>query len=151
MNLVFSILEILSGRMNAKSGEASVTGKQGGLSVKAIALFCILGAHCICLAQTTTPTKSPSTKSATNTVVMLPIVGDIGVTVRGQALRAALSNAMKHKPDFIVLMFDTPGGRVDEVKPLLDALREVQRPTRLVAYVRRAISAGAIVALACPE
>ena len=44
----------------------------------------------------------------------LPIIGEIGVEVTGEALDSALKEARRVKPDYVVLIFDTNGGLVSE-------------------------------------
>jgi len=80
----------------------------------------------------------------------LPMIGEIGVEVSSSTLEKAFKAAALERPDVIVLCIDSPGGRVSEIKPILDLIADVKKP-RLVAYVSKALSAAAIIAMACPE
>lgn len=83
--------------------------------------------------------------------VALPIVGEIGVEVTADALRRAIGEARRYKPQFIVLSIDSLGGSVVEKEKIVDVIRQNARDVRFIAYVKRAVSAAAIVALACHE
>ena len=72
----------------------------------------------------------------------------------GQGLRAFLENgiekAEKANADAIIFDVDTPGGEVDAAVRIVRAIQETEIPT--IAYVnRQAISAGAIISLACDQ
>src|SRR5690606_34945001 len=89
---------------------------------------------------------SPITpKPGATTVLVVPIEETVEL-----GLAAFLKRAMRDHPDAaaIVLDVDTFGGRVDAAVSMRDALLEAEVPT--VAYVHpRAISAGALISLAC--
>lgn len=78
-------------------------------------------------------------------VLVIPIVDTVEL-----GLAAFLKRAMRDHPDAaaIVLDVDTFGGRVDAAVSMRDALLEAKIPT--IAFVHpRAISAGALISLAC--
>lgn len=80
----------------------------------------------------------------------LPIKGAIGVEVKAEFLTEALKDARRRKPDFVVLLFDSPGGSIEEAGKLINALAAA-KDLKIVAYVRKATAAAALVALACPQ
>jgi len=87
--------------------------------------------------------------SAGTACYILPIAGEIGVEVKAEFLEKALALA-RDRPHVLVLVIDSTGGSVAETEKIVSALRKA-RPTRTVAYVRRALSAAAVIAMACPE
>jgi membrane-bound serine protease (ClpP class) len=95
-------------------------------------------------------TTSPAVKPAAVTVYVIPVTGDVEPAMAafiGRSVREALAD-----PDaLVVLEMDTFGGRVDAAFQIVDTL--LQFPgERVVAYVKnKAISAGALIALACGD
>lgn len=87
--------------------------------------------------------------SAGTACYTLPIVGEIGVEVKAEFLEKALALA-GDRPHVLVLVIDSTGGSVAETERIVSALRKA-KSTRTVAYVRRALSAAAVIAMACPE
>src|SRR5687768_15317904 len=81
----------------------------------------------------------------------LPLVGTVGDEVTAEAFEAALKAARASRPKYVVLVIDSPGGSVQDmarIVQLIDAHRDVE----FVAYVHGdALSAAAIIALACPK
>ena len=62
-------------------------------------------------------------------------------------IRRGVTEAEKEKADAILFVMDTPGGRVDVTRDILEIIREIDIPT--YTFVERdAYSAGAIIALA---
>ena len=85
----------------------------------------------------------------------LPILGSIGdfgddQFVTAKSFRAALREARKVKPDYVVLVIDSGGGDVAEMEEIIAAIVEAD-DLHFVAYVEKALSAGAVIAMACPE
>lgn len=81
-------------------------------------------------------------------VYVIPVAEDVE-----PALAAFIERCLRETEDdpgaLLVLEMDTFGGRVDSALAIVDALLAVQ-PRETVAYVRtKAISAGALIALAC--
>jgi hypothetical protein len=85
----------------------------------------------------------------------LPISGEIGTDVTAEALGRALDEVRRAKPQFVVLVIDCAGGSGPEMLKIADRLRrataDMAPDTRFIAYVKRAYSAGAVIALACPQ
>lgn len=75
----------------------------------------------------------------------LPIHGTIDMGL-APYVRRALGDAKKAGAAFAILDINTPGGRVDAAWEIVDAVQE--SPVTVYAYVDRAISAGAMIALA---
>lgn len=80
----------------------------------------------------------------------LPIKGEIGVEIKAEFLTQALADAAARKPDYVVLVFDSAGGSLEEADRLIKVLAAA-RKLKLTAYVRKATSSAALVALACPD
>jgi len=95
-------------------------------------------------------TKPAATRPSGPTYYPLPILGTLGVETTAEVFEKALNDARSRRPDVVVLYFDTPGGTGAEMKALVDVLVR-NRDLRVVGLVRRALSAGAVVALACKE
>lgn len=81
-------------------------------------------------------------------VVLVPVdteIGDGSVVVLRRAIREASGAAL------LVLMIDTPGGKVDSAIDMSNAL--LMAPCKTLAYVHGmgAISAGALIAYSCDE
>lgn len=84
------------------------------------------------------------------TFVTIPIVGVIGEDVNATGLRAALEEARSIRANCVILLFDSPGGEIAELQRMLEVTSRF-RELRLIAYVKSAYSAAAILALSCPE
>jgi ATP-dependent protease ClpP protease subunit len=86
-----------------------------------------------------------------NKVAVININDAIEYECEVKALEKAIEAESNQGPEFILLEIDTPGGRVDLAERICDALSKADN-CRIVAFVNGgAISAGAIVALACDE
>ncbi len=91
-----------------------------------------------------------SEKPTFNKVVVIPISGEIE-----PGMAAFLKRALQEVPDapdtLIVVEMNTFGGRVDSALEMVESLIKV-RQARTVAYVSdKAISAGALISLACNQ
>jgi len=65
-------------------------------------------------------------------------------------IRRGVTEAAAAKADAVIFVMDTPGGRVDITRDILEIIREIKTPT--YTFVERdAYSAGAIIALATPH
>jgi len=65
-------------------------------------------------------------------------------------IRRGVTEAAAAKADAIIFVMDTPGGRVDITRDILEIIREIKTP--VYTFVERdAYSAGAIIALATPH
>jgi len=84
-------------------------------------------------------------------VIVIDINDEIEYECEVKALENAIEVESNQGPEFILLEIDTPGGRVDLAERICDALSKADN-CRTVAFVKGgAISAGAVVALACDE
>ncbi|UCF19371.1 MAG: nodulation protein NfeD [Gemmatimonadota bacterium] len=93
-------------------------------------LFCVLGQEAA-LAQ--------------REVVRIPIEGTIDKGL-GPFVKRSLEESGARGARFAILDINTPGGRVDAAWQIVDAIQESQVP--VYAFVDRALSAGAMIALA---
>ncbi len=92
--------------------------------------------------------RSADSAAANPTVYVIPVTGDVEPAMAafiGRAVREATA-----EPDALaILEMDTFGGRVDAAFQIVDTLLQFPKE-RVVAYVKnKAISAGALIALAC--
>ena len=107
-------------------------------------------------AATSTPAPAavvpPSVPSAgkDGTYMVIPIRGVVGRAVDRNIMAAYLEKAAKLKPDVIVVDLQTPGGDTAEAEAIIDSLVAL-KGVRVVALVRKAVSAGAAITLACKE
>ena len=83
-------------------------------------------------------------------VVVITIAGDVEPGMAA-FLKRALNDIQDTTDTLVVVEMDTFGGRVDSALEMVDALLNVQN-ARTVAYVtNKAISAGALISLACNQ
>lgn len=84
-------------------------------------------------------------------VVVITIDHPIEYECEVKAIENAIETESNQGPEFILLEIDTPGGRVDLAKRICNALSKADN-CHIVAFVNgSAISAGAIITLACDE
>ncbi|MCH7574539.1 MAG: nodulation protein NfeD [Candidatus Marinimicrobia bacterium] len=82
-------------------------------------------------------------------VYTVPIQGTIDLGLPPFVERV-IALAAKEQPDLIIFDIDTFGGRIDGATRIKDAIMESPVPT--IAFInRRAISAGALISLACDQ
>ncbi|MCX5683999.1 MAG: ATP-dependent Clp protease proteolytic subunit [Planctomycetota bacterium] len=93
---------------------------------------------------------APATAAATPTYMIIPIRGAIGWEFSSMLMKAYLETAAKLKPAVIILDIDTPGGEVGEAEEIVN-LMTAAKEQRFVALVRKALSAGAMITMACKE
>lgn len=98
--------------------------------------------------RTTAPAK-PKAAAAGMAYYMLPIVGEIGVEVKAEFLKKALALA-RSRSYILMLYIDSQGGSVAETEKIVSVLSKA-KDVRTMAYVRSAMSAGAVVAMACQD
>lgn len=92
---------------------------------------------------------SAQDSSQAGAVIVAPIRGAIDLGV-APFLSRVLDEAAADGARAVLLEIDTPGGRLDAVLQMRDAL--LDSPVRTIAYVNRtAFSAGALIAIACEE
>lgn len=85
-------------------------------------------------------------------VFFLPLEGMVGTGMRHDEIDEIVKEADKAGPgQIIVLEIDSPGGMVLEAQRIHGILKEVKKRHRLVAWIKKAISAAAFTALHCDE
>ncbi len=89
---------------------------------------------------------TPSSQTTSGPVYVVPITGTIDLGL-APYLRRVLDEAEAEGASAVLLEIDTPGGRLDAVLQMRDALLDADLPT--IAWVdRTAFSAGALIAIA---
>jgi ATP-dependent protease ClpP protease subunit len=83
--------------------------------------------------------------------VVIPIFGGIGEDVTVDALRAGLAEARAAQPQYVILAIDSPGGNIGQMMDMIDALNDASKSMNIVAYVKTAYSAAAVIAMSCPQ
>jgi hypothetical protein len=83
--------------------------------------------------------------------VLIPIFGVIGNDVTVDALREGLAKAREANPRCIVLAIDSPGGDISQMNGMVDLLIDASKDVEIVAYVKQAYSAAAVIAMCCRE
>ncbi len=85
-------------------------------------------------------------------VFYLPLEGGVGEEIRHDEIEAIGKEADKYGPgQIIVLMINTNGGLVLEAELIDETLADLQKRHRVVAWVKKAISAGCSLAMGCSE
>ena len=101
-----------------------------------------------------TPSTEPSAAESGEeaTYYVIPIIKKVTIE-EGTADRfsKALDAARAAKASHVLLVLDTPGGRVDEMNRMLELMAASATEFRFVALVHNAGSAGAILAMSCPD
>jgi membrane-bound ClpP family serine protease len=85
-----------------------------------------------------------------STYMVIPIRGTIGKDFQASQMKAYLDQVSKLSPAIVVLDIDTTGGDIRDAEALIDAMIEA-RNVRFAAIVKRALSAGAAVAMTCED
>jgi ClpP class serine protease len=95
--------------------------------------------------------KEPS-KGSKPGVFVLPLGGMVGLEFRHDEMVKIAEEADKYGPgQIIVLLIDSGGGMVTETETIHDTLMEIKKRHRLVAWIRKAISAACATASHCEE
>jgi membrane-bound serine protease (ClpP class) len=103
-----------------------------------------------CLSLCAFFSSSPVRGAGPLKVFVIPIAGEVDPSMAA-FLKRAIRDAASRPEDIYVLEMDTFGGRVDSALQMVDALLDT-RGARTIAYIKnKAISAGALIALACNE
>jgi hypothetical protein len=85
-------------------------------------------------------------------VFLLPWEGTVGIMARHDEIEEIAAEADKYGPgQIIVLEINSPGGLVMEGDKIHETLMEVKKRHRIIAWIKKAISAGAFTALHCDE
>ncbi|MFP4106056.1 MAG: hypothetical protein ACLFVU_08195 [Phycisphaerae bacterium] len=82
---------------------------------------------------------------------VIPFEGEVGVQVVTEKLERGFEDALKRQPTVVVVLFDSPGGYTEEVPKLSRVIRKYKGRLKIVAYVRRAVSAAAVTALSIQD
>jgi ATP-dependent protease ClpP protease subunit len=96
-----------------------------------------------------TPLDNPPALEAP-TYLLIPVKGVIGRDFTTATMKAYLQSAEKQKANVVVLEVDTGGGDVRDAEEIVDLII-AHKGLRFVALVRRALSAGATITLACKD
>lgn len=97
-----------------------------------------------------TQTRPASQPGSHGTYFLIPVKGQIGEDFTAAHMKTYLNQAAQARPAVVVLEIDTPGGSVSETEKIVDLLVSF-KGLRFVALVRKGISAGAAITLACKE
>lgn len=101
------------------------------------------------VAWTASPTAAQTPPANAGAVYIVSITGTIDLGL-APYLSRVLAEAEENGAAAVLLQIDTPGGRLDAVLQMRDALLDSGVPT--IAFVdRTAFSAGALIAIACEE
>ena len=85
-------------------------------------------------------------------VFFLPLEGTVGEEFRHEEIEAIGEEADKYgRGQIIVLLIDSNGGLVIESEKITDTIWELKQRHRVVAWVKKAISAGCSTAMVCDE
>lgn len=85
-------------------------------------------------------------------VFVLPFEEGVGQEARAYEIQAMGLEADKWGPGQIIVMeIDSPGGLVTEIYKIIEAMREVRKNHRVVAWVKKGISAAACTSMLCDE
>lgn len=95
------------------------------------------------------PDTQPITAEA-GTYHVIPIRGKIGRDFTAQDMADQIALAREFQPDVVILFLDTGGGNIFEAEDIINLIIK-NDDLRFVAYVRQALSAGAAIAMTCPE
>lgn len=82
------------------------------------------------------------------TYYRVPLEGTVGKTFTARLLEASLEDALKRKPDVVILEIDSPGGVISEVKTMGEILQKYRNELRMVVFAKDALSAAAITSMA---
>lgn len=83
--------------------------------------------------------------------VVVPVIGVIGDDITVDALRAGLAEARAARPQYVILEIDSPGGNVGQMMEMVEVLNDASRDLKIIAYVKSAYSAAAVIAMSCPQ
>lgn len=85
-------------------------------------------------------------------VFFLPLEGMVGVELRYDEIKKIGEEADKYGPgQIIVLQINTNGGMVFESEIIDETIQDIQKRHRVIAWVKKAISAGCSLSMACSE
>lgn len=93
---------------------------------------------------------APASAPAGPTYFVIPIRDVIGMYVTAAQFEQALKDVERFKPTVVILEVDSGGGSTEEAGKIIDLMCKA-KGVRFVAYVKKAISAAAILSMACKE
>jgi len=91
-----------------------------------------------------------ATPNQPQTYYVIPIKGVIGRHFTAGRMEACLKEAERLKPAVVVLELDTGGGDINDAERIVNLII-AHKHLRFVAFVRKALSAGATITLACEK
>ena len=89
-------------------------------------------------------------KPAVPACFVIPLKGDVGIGIAAKPLDECLKIAKNTRAAVVILQIDSGGGSVWELKKLLKTIDDY-KDMRIVAYVDKAYSAAALLAMSCKE
>ena len=98
--------------------------------------------------------SQPAARSSSSElgVFVLPLDGPVGETIRHTEIKMIGEHADQYGPgQIIVLVINTNGGLVLESEKIVETIRDIKKRHRVVAWIKKAISAGAMTAMCCEE
>jgi hypothetical protein len=96
--------------------------------------------------------RTDSPTAAMPRIFVLPMEGTVGIGMRHDEIETVAKEADKYGPgQIIVLLIDSGGGLVLEGDRIHETMKEVKKRHRIVAWIKKAISAAAFTALHCDE
>lgn len=98
-----------------------------------------------------TATEATSGSKVPN-IFVLPLEGTVGIGTRHEEIEEIGKEADKYGPgQIIVLLIDSPGGLVIEGDKIHETMKDLKKRHRVVAWIKKAISAAAFTSLHCDE
>ena len=98
------------------------------------------------------PAREAGPASPVQTVVIVELEGDVTYGLYA-SIKRRTEEALALKPDLLVYRIDTYGGTANSALDIAEVIFQVEEPTT-VAYIprgKKAISAGALIAMACRQ
>jgi membrane-bound serine protease (ClpP class) len=83
-------------------------------------------------------------------IIIIPVEGEVGPAMAAFVSRA-VAEGKKHPDALFVFKMDTFGGRVDSAFEIVDTLLSIPAEKSIAYVEKRAISAGALIALSCGD
>ncbi len=103
-----------------------------------------------CLAVIIQPSRAGDSKAPESAVYLIPVSGEVDPGMAA-FIRRAIRDADNTPDTLFILEIDTFGGRVDAALAIVDTLLRDPRGRTVAYIVNKAISAGALIALACND
>jgi hypothetical protein len=101
--------------------------------------------------RSATPAAATASSKVPN-IFVLPLEGTVGIGTRHEEIEEIGKEADKYGPgQIIVLLIDSPGGLVIEGDKIHETMKDLKKRHRVVAWIKKAISAAAFTSLHCDE